>query len=164
MWKVKVGLLNLEPKYRNLALEKLRIYYSQQGCDVEDYFALTKYDKVFASSIFTFTKKTVVPQGAICGGSGFDLTTTLPPEIEGIKPRLNFGFVTRGCIRSCPFCIVPEKEGKVHVVGELEDLWDNKSHDVTLLDNNILALPEVFIQTCHFAMIKGIRLDFNPSE
>ena len=158
---MNIGLLNLESKYKNLALEKIRIYHSQQGDMVEDYFALNHYDKVYCSSIFTFTKKTIVPQGAICGGSGFDLTTTLPPDIEEIKPHLNFGFTSRGCIRRCPFCIVPQKEGMVRVVGDLLDLWDEKAKLITLYDNNILALPDHFDKICCEANIHKITLDFN---
>ena len=30
-----------------------------------------------------------------------------------MKPRINFGFTTRGCIRKCKFCVVPKKEGMV---------------------------------------------------
>lgn len=158
---MNIGLLNLEPKYKNLAIEKLRLYYTQKGDDAEDYFALNSYDKVYVSSIFTFTKKHTVPQGAICGGSGFDLTTTLPPEIEQVKPHLNFGFTTRGCIRHCPFCIVPQKEGMVRQVGSLYDLWDCKAKLVTLFDNNILALPEHFDMICYHALKANLTLDFN---
>ena len=158
---LNIGLMNLEPKYKNLALEKLRLYYSQQGDEVEDYFALKSYDKVYASSIFTFTRKDIVPQGAVCGGSGFDLTTTLPPEIEAIKPHLNFGFTTRGCIRHCPFCIVPEKEGNIRVAGDLLDLWDGKAKEVVVMDNNILAIPKQFYKVCQQAIDTKIRVDFN---
>lgn len=158
---MNIGLLNLEPKYKNLALEKLRIYHQSKGDYVEDYFALNQYDKVFCSSIFNFTKKTIVPDGAICGGTGFDLTTVLPPEIENIKPRLNFGFTTRGCIRKCPFCVVPQKEGHIKVVGNLTDLWNHKNLDITLLDNNILALPDHFAYICYQAKLRNIRIDFN---
>lgn len=158
---MKIGLLNLEPKYRNLALEKLRLYYSQKGDEVEDYFALESYDKVYCSSIFTFTKKHIVPQGAICGGSGFDLTSALPPEIEAVKPHLNFGFTTRGCIRFCPFCIVPEKEGIIRPVGDLLDLWDGKTRKIVVMDNNILALPCQFHKVCQQAIEHKIKVDFN---
>lgn len=158
---MKIGLLNLEPKYKNLALEKLRLYHSQQGDEVENYFALNHYDRVYASSIFTFTKKHIIPQGAICGGSGFNLTTVLPLEIDEIKPHLNFGFTTRGCIRNCSFCIVPKKEGMIRVVGDLLDLWDGKSKKVIVMDNNILALPNQFRKVCQQAIDKKITLDFN---
>lgn len=159
---MNIGLLNLEPKYKNLALEKLRIYHQTKGDYAEDYFALNPYDKVYCSSIFTFTKKHIVPQGAICGGSGFDLTTELPPEIEGIAPHLNFGFTTRGCIRKCPFCIVHVKEPVLKVVIRfLRQLWDGKSKLITLYDNNILALPEHFESICKQSIEHNLALDFN---
>ncbi len=158
---MKIGLLNLEPKYKNLAIEKLRLYHFQQGNEVEDYFALNHYDRIYASSIFTFTKKTIVPESAVCGGSGFDLITTLPPEVETIKPHLNFGFTTRGCIRHCPFCIVPTKEGKVRVEGDLYDLWDGKVKLITLFDNNILAIPHHFEWICRQSLNMKVKLDFN---
>ena len=159
---VNIGLLNLEPKYKNLALEKLRIYHQTKGDFVEDYFALNKYDKVYASSIFSYTKKGIVPEGAICGGTGFDLTTVLPPEIEEIKPHRNFGFTTRGCIRHCPFCVVPQKEGNIKMVGTLKDMWSGtKGVIITLLDNNILALPNHFLEICEESKPHKLRLDFN---
>jgi len=132
-----------------------------KGDYVEDYFALNPYDKVYCSSIFTYTKKGIVPQGAICGGTGFDLITVLPPEIEEIKPYLNFGFTSRGCPNKCPFCVVPKKEGGVYPVGSLFDLWDEKAKLITLLDNNILALPQHFENICEESIYYGITLDFN---
>lgn len=156
---MRIGLLNLEPKYKNLAIEKLRIYHQQQGDEVENYFALCSYDKVYASSIFTFTKKYIVPRGAVCGGSGFDLTTVLPPEIEGIKPHLNFGYTSRGCMRNCPFCIVRRKEGLWHDTGDLLDLWGGVSKIVRLLDNSITASFEHFRMVCEQAMEHNITLD-----
>lgn len=156
---MKIGLLNLEPKYKNLALEKLRIYHQQQGDEVEDYFALCGYDKVYTSSIFTFTKKYIVPGYAICGGSGFDLTTTLPLEIEAIKPHLNYGYTCRGCIRDCPFCIVRQKEGFWFAIGDLLDLWDGKAKLVRLLDNNANAYSDHIIMLCEQAIAHNITLD-----
>jgi len=159
---MRIGLLNLEPKYKNLAIEKLRLYYSQQGDEVEDYFALNNYGKVYASSIFTFTKKIIVPQDAVCGGSGFDLTTILPPDIEKVEPHLNFGFTTRGCIRKCSFCVAWVKEPILQIVIRfLGQLWDGKSKLITLYDNNILAFPEHFESICKQSLELGITLDFN---
>lgn len=158
---MNIGLLNLEPKYKNLALEKLRLYHLLKGDNAEDYFALNPYDRVYCSSIFDYTKKDIAPQDAICGGSGFDLTTTLPPEIEQVKPHLNFGFTTRGCPNKCPFCIVPQKEGKCHIVGDLIDLWDRKGKLITLFDNNILAIPRHFESICKQSINLRVKLDFN---
>lgn len=159
---MNIGLLNLEPKYKNLALEKLRIYHQTKGDYVEDYFALNHYDKVYCSSIFDFTKKTIVPEGAICGGTGFDLTTVLPPEIEDIKPHLNFGYTSRGCDNNCPFCVVTRKEGKFHTVGTLADLWNGvKGVLITLLDNDILTSLEHFFSICQESLEYHVKLDIN---
>jgi len=160
---MKIALLNLEPKYRNYALDKLRCYWQAQGHEVEDYMALAfnSYDRIYCSSIFSWTPKMNLPTGAICGGTGFNLTDVLLPEIDAVKPHLNYGFTTRGCIRKCSFCVVPQKEGKVRVVGDLLDLWDGKSKDVVLYDNNILAMPEHSAHVCQQARENKIRLDFN---
>ena len=155
-----VGIYNLEP-YTNIALEKVRLYYQGEG--VRDYNPLEHhlFDKIYCSSIFTHSNKSYVTHDMICGGSGFDLTTTLPPEIEMIKPKINIGFTTRGCIRKCPFCIVPEKEGKIKVVGDIYDFWDGKSRNITILDNNILAAKKHFKNICRQIEKEDLRVDFN---
>ncbi len=159
---MNIGLLNLEPKYKNLALEKLHIYHRARGDYVEDYFALNPYDKLYVSSIFTYTKKGIVPEGAVCGGSGFDLTTVLPPEIEEIRPYLNFGFTTRGCPNKCSFCIVPAKEGNIQIVGHLRDLYNSTLGKlITLFDNNILAALDHFFGICAESLDLKVKLDFN---
>jgi len=155
-----IGIYNLEP-YTNIALEKIRLYYQNEG--VRDYNPLEHhlFDKIYCSSIFTHSNKSYVTDDMICGGSGFDLTTTLPSEIEVMKPKINIGFTTRGCIRKCPFCIVPEKEGKIKVVGDIYDFWDRKSREITILDNNILALPEHFKTICEQLREENLVVDFN---
>ncbi len=159
---MRIALNNLE-KYQNLALEKIKIYHLSKGDEVEEYIPLMEdtYDKIYCSSIFTFTPKPRVGEKWICGGTGFDLATKLPDEIENIKPKLNFGFTSRGCVRKCKFCVVPEKEGKSHAVGDIYDLWDGKSKDLTLFDNNILALPKHFFKICEQVKKENLRVDFN---
>jgi len=118
---MKIGLYNLEPRIKNLALEKIRLYYQRLRDTVLDCSPLEAngFDKVYASSIFDWTSKKYILPNMITGGTGFDLVTTLPPEIEQVEPHLNFGFTTRGCIRNCPFCVVPKKEGVIRVVNDL---------------------------------------------
>ena len=157
---MKVGLYNLEPKYQNLALEKIRKYYSGRAVDCSP-MESNGFDIVYCSSIFDFSKKDYVLPSMVTGGTGFNLTTKLPPEIDAILPRLNKGFTTRGCIRKCKFCVVPQKEGYIHVVGDLLDLWDGKAKEIILYDNNILAMPEHFDMICKQAMENKIKLDFN---
>ena len=155
-----IGIYNLEP-YTNIALEKVRLYFQDEG--VRDYNPLEHhlFDKIYCSSIFTHSNKSYVTHDMICGGSGFDLATTLPPEIEMMKPKINIGFTTRGCIRKCPFCIVPEKEGKIKVVGDIYDFWDGKSRNITILDNNILAAKKHFKNISRQIKIENLKVDFN---
>lgn len=120
-------------------------------------------DKVYVSCVFKENRKQCLeyPTNAIIGGSGWSLDINLPPEIEDIKPHINLGFTTRGCLRKCPFCIVPKKEGRIKIVGDLLDLWDGKSKDVIVLDNNILTVPQHFRLICEQARKNKIRVDFN---
>lgn len=159
----RIGIYNLEPKYRNLALDKIRCFYRKRGDEVKDCSPLeaNAFDVVYASSIFRWTSKGYVNQNMIIGGTGFNLETQLPPEIEAVNPHLNYGFTTRGCIRHCPFCVVPQKEGSIRIVGDLYDLWDGKTSQITLYDNNILALPEHFTLICEQAKKERVELDFN---
>lgn len=162
---MNILIIDIDSKITNYALAKVAKYHSDKGDAVTWNMPLMRYDadKIYVSCVFTKNKylcKEWVGD-AIIGGSGYDLSVKLPDEIESIKPRINMGFTTRGCIRNCSFCIVPEKEGRVHVVGDLLDLWDGKTKDITLMDNNVLALPEHFKMVCQQARDNKLRLDFN---
>lgn len=52
------------------------------------------------------------------------------------------GFTSRGCVRSCSFCVVPRKEGGLKSVASLEQLVNPRSNILTLLDNNLTADPD----------------------
>lgn len=148
-----------------MALVKIAEYHKNKGDDVYYDLPLIRADKIYVSCIYTKNRyKAERWEGkaeAEIGGSGYNLTTILPPEIENIKPHINLGFTARGCIRNCKFCVVPEKEGKIYIVGDLLDLWDKKARNVTVLDNNILALPEHFELICRQAQENKIKIDFN---
>lgn len=52
------------------------------------------------------------------------------------------GFTSRGCIRNCKFCLVPQKEGPLQTVADVDDLV-RPGHDVLILhDNNLTASPD----------------------
>jgi hypothetical protein len=101
------------------------------------------------------------------GGPGYSLTKTLPDEIEGQRPDYDLypgtdyslGFTTRGCIRRCPFCIVPIKEGYLHRVARIEDIHDPRHRQIKLLDNNVLADMDNFRQIVEYCKNYDIRLD-----
>jgi len=163
---MKIGLLSLDSKIKNIAIEKIRLYHQSKKNIVEDYNSFEKYDLVYISKIFDFS-----PEYPICinskkiikGGSGYDISSRLPYEINKMKPLINYGFITRGCIRNCEFCIVPEKEGKIYIESEnlFYDFWDKKSKEIIIMDNNILAMPEVFFEICKALKKEKIKVDFN---
>jgi len=160
---MKIALKNFEPQYINLALEKIRMYYRERGDQVEvfDPSKRENYNRIYCSSLFDFTDKEDTPKDSICGGTGFDIYKKLPFKIERMKPKLNIGFTTRGCIRKCPFCVVPRKEGVIKIVGDIYDIWDGSSKSLILLDNNILAVPDHFHKICGQVRKEAIKVDFN---
>lgn len=163
---MNILLINIDSKIPNFALAKIRKYHEQLGDAIKQDVLFSEWaDKIYVSCVFDWNRAEADcwannPK-AIVGGSGYSLSIVLPPEIEQIKPRMNYGFTTRGCIRNCPFCIVPKKEGKPYIVGTLADLWDGKSKEITVMDNNILALPEHFFDIAAEAQSLRVKVDFN---
>ena len=147
---MKIGLLNLEPQINNTALMKISSYYKKQGDNVEMYIDLfrNQYDKIYCSSLFDFTDKSQVPDKTICGGTGFDIKTKLPKDIENcdldysIFPDCKSSYIwfSRGCIRNCPFCIVRKKEGYIHSVNPTN--INPRGTVIEIMDNNFFANPE----------------------
>lgn len=103
------------------------------------------------SKIFTFSPD--YPYEFDCevikGGTGYDIKSRLPIEIEAspamdytIYPDCEYSlqFFSRGCIRKCPFCLVKEKEGHIHPVQPVELNPNGKWIEV--LDNNFFANPD----------------------
>lgn len=153
---------------------KLSAWHKAQGDSVEWYSPLfSRPDKIYASKIFTFTPDYTgyAPHHPepIRGGTGYDAAVKLPEAVErmspdrSIYPQYDFiiGFLTRGCIRQCPWCVVPRKEGAIRIVNHIRNIaHDGK--DVVLLDNNFLAADDSFVaeQLAYIARQK-IRIDFN---
>lgn len=161
----KVLLIDIDSTIPNLALKKIEKYHIDKGDEIIWNFPLVKndMDKIYVSCIFKKNKwKCKEWEGiAEIGGSGYSLSINLPEEIDSIKPKINYGFTTRGCIRNCEFCIVPEKEGKVKVVGDIYDFWDGKSKQITIMDNNILTIPEHFVSIISQLKKEKLTVDFN---
>ena len=135
---MKVGLIDIEPKIFNTAYMQISKYHKTRGNTVEWWSPLTdrQFDHVYCSSLFDFTDKSGVTDDMECGGTGFTnlIGKELPPDIHTMKPKINIGFTTRGCIRNCSFCVVPKKEGRMQVVGDIYDFWDGKSKKIELLE------------------------------
>jgi len=86
---MKIGLIDVDGhNYPNFALMKISAYHKGLGHTVEwaDYF--NEYDVVYMSKVFTFTPDYPTALRAkkiIRGGTGYDLKSKLPDEIENMK-------------------------------------------------------------------------------
>lgn len=104
----------------------------------------------------------------------YDLYTAemIYPKISGIMSKqrkqqkaqqivnAGIGFTSRGCIRNCPFCFVPKKEGKFRQESEIADLLNPRSNVLILHDNNITADP-CCIDKLHEIRDRGLIVDIN---
>ncbi len=149
----KIAIYDVDSKIPNLALMKISAYHKANGDQVEPYFPLMteQYDKIYASKIFSGSDgSSLIPDRMTIGGSGWDLAMTLPAEMEAMPPDYSFydyphsiGFTMRGCRFNCPFCVVPEKEGRPKSTNTISDLWTNRESDfIVLLDNDFFGNPE----------------------
>lgn len=155
--------------FPNLALMKLSTYYKRLGADVGWWMPLLEYDRVFSSKVFTFTpEEKYLPECTVKGGTGYGLMDTLPERIDSVfpdyslYPDVNYaiGFLTRGCIRQCPWCIVPKKEGRIRPYMDWNDIKRDDSRDIVFMDNNVLAHNHGLSQIQ--SMIgENVRVDFN---
>lgn len=155
---MKIGLIDVDShNYPNLALMKISAYHKAQGDDVEWWWGLGQYDRVYMSKVFdnTYSPNHPEPCNAkeiIKGGTGYSKKDVLPDEIEHICPDYSlypdltkdtaYGFLTRGCPNNCPFCGVCEKEGREsRKVADLSEWWSGQKN-IVLMDPNLLACRE----------------------
>jgi hypothetical protein len=168
---MKIGLIDVDSKIPNLALMKLSAYYQSKGHIVKWWNAFESFDKIFASKIFKESKTPYLPKGTIKGGSGWNLKTKLDSEIEHIYPDYSLyniqyamGYITRGCMNRCPFCIVPEKEGYIYRNAQLEEFWAWQTH-LVLLDNALTdyihadeVLQQIIDNKIHLDLQQGFNI------
>lgn len=175
---MRVALVDVDGhNFPNLALAKLARWHRDNGDSVEWYDPKAKtppYDRIYASKVFTFSKdfteyKENAPE-PVRGGTGYrDYETVLPAYVESVQPDLSlypkynfaYGFLSRGCVRSCSFCVVPQKEGYIRQVDTIDRVSQERSI-VKLMDNNFLANDRDFVKDqLGYAASHRIALDFN---
>lgn len=181
---MKIRLINIDSIIPNLALMQLSTYYKTLGDEIG--FDVNEPDRVYVSCLFQ--KNVSLARGmpsmfpdseVILGGSGFynkdDLhnelfTRTIPLEAQKVIPDYSlypsmdydFGFTTRGCFRSCPFCIVKAKEGNIHKWQHISEFHDPKHKTVHLLDNNIYGLKDWFFENTDYILENKLKLRVLP--
>jgi len=177
---MEVLLVDADSKkgFPNLALMKLSAWYKQQGHSVDlikgvpTTKPLVTYDKVLISCIFHQNRERVLDyasqlDNAHIGGSGFDFNIVLDYDIEHILPDyslydvdFSLGFTSRGCIRNCGFCIVPEKEGFIKDNAPISEFLHPEHKKVVLLDNNFQASPK-WRENLDFIVEHDLKVNFS---
>lgn len=170
---MKVRLLAYDSKIPNLAVMKISSYHKSLGHDVDWYdpmFDMCDTDILYESKVFKFSDPyAYYPINAeiIRGGTGYDITSRLPDEIESITdldyslyPECDYSiqFLTRGCVRNCAFCLVRQKEGYIHKVEPLK--LNPKGKWIMLLDNNFFSYEK---WKDHIEILRSYKqpIDFN---
>lgn len=172
---MRIGLVDVDAYSRgkstfpNLALMKISAWHKAKGDTVEWYKPMFPCDKVYASKVFTFTPDCpFLPPDTIRGGTGYGLYDELPEEIDAMEPDYTLypdvdyaiGFMTRGCIRKCPWCVVPRKEGHIRPYRGWRDVKRQDSRDIVFMDNNVLACT-FGIEQLRSMIGENVRIDFN---
>lgn len=160
---MRIGLIDIDNTgFPTLTLMKLSAWHKARGdtvellkpADVLGGVLFGGWDKLYASCIFDknrYIAEAIAHEtGAEIGGSAWEMAKKLPYKIEHIRPDYSlygvsdtaYGFLTRGCPRQCPFCIVAGKEGGQSVkAADLREWWHGQKF-IKLLDPNILACED----------------------
>ena len=155
--------------FPNYALMKISAYHKSIGDTVEWWNPLEVFDKVYSSKIFDFTPENpYLPPETVKGGTGYDVHSVLPDEIDDMYPDYSIypncdyaiGYITRGCPNKCRWCVVPEKEGNIKPYREWQQLVRVDSNKLVLMDNNILA-SNFGITQLESLIGSGYKIDLN---
>lgn len=160
---MNIGLVDIDQTdYPNIALMKLSAWHKAKGDNVQlatvDDITMgnlfTDFDKFYVACVFDWNLPKIEQikdfQNVKIGGVAVSKEKTLPDEIEHTYPDYSlygiedtaYGFLTRGCPRQCPYCVVAPKEGPKSIkVADLSEWW-NGQKNIILCDPNILACDE----------------------
>lgn len=162
--------------YPNLALGKIARYWHNRGGQIEWATPMKHYDIIYMSKVFNFTPDDTFIYHAdkiIKGGTGYDIHSTLPDEIDRLQPLYDiypnvpkdtaYGFLTRGCPNKCRWCVVPKKEGLIRPYMDVDEIAIEGRRKLVLMDNNILAAGDYCLQQLRKIIERGYRVDFNQA-
>ncbi|OJV17952.1 MAG: hypothetical protein BGO30_08390 [Bacteroidetes bacterium 41-46] len=149
---MKIGLIDVDGHgFPNIALMKISSFHKYRK-DIVEMATIGDYDICYVSKLFNFSED---PNSSLIsykhlykGGTGYDIKSKLPIRIENCQPdysiyplyKFSLQFFSRGCIRSCPFCVVREKEGYITPAKPMN--LNPQGKYIEVLDNNFFANPE----------------------
>lgn len=183
---MKIGLIDVDGHakkkkwgatvYPNIALCKIARWHKMQSDYVGWVIAFEHYDRIYMSKVFNFSQDDTTIYDAdeiIKGGTGYDITSQLPYEIDRLQPDYTiypnipkdtaYGFLTRGCENNCPWCVVPRKEGRIRPYMDIEEIAIEGRTKIVLMDNNILAAGEYAISQFQKIIERDYSIDFNQA-
>lgn len=166
-------LIDVDSKIPNLALMHISTWRKMEG--LETGFNISDPSEIWASCVFKKNKhltdglKLMYPNAKVdIGGSGIDLEKKLPDFVTELMPDYSLygcdydlGFTSRGCNRSCYFCIVHKKEGRFNIVQHPAEFHEASHKSIVLLDNNILFDKDWFMEVTDWILKNNLKVDFN---
>ena len=175
---MNVALLAVDSKYPNLALMKISAYHKSVSDSVEWYNPFDRYDRLYMSKVFSFTPDYDYYINNVCGeiirgGTGYDIHSSLPEEIDMMQPdysiyptidnRTSYGFLTRGCPNKCKWCVVPQKEGNIRPYMDIDEITIGGMRPYAILmDNNVLA-SSYGLSQIEKIVYRKYHVDFNQA-
>jgi len=103
----------------------------------------------------------------VVGGYGIGFEFKLQDEIEHLMPDydlygvdFSMGFTSRGCIRNCPWCLIPKAEGPIRYHAPISEFHHPKHNKIILLDNNFLASPK-WKENLFYIIERGLMVNFH---
>lgn len=171
---MRVGLVAVDALIPNLALMRLSAWHKHLGdhADAALGLAADTYDRVYLSKQFDYTPDDMTPWPCevVSGGTGYDLSVTLTDEQDTTYPDYELygcgyamGRLTRGCVRRCPWCVVWRQDGRVRQVADFDAFWRGQTH-LRLLDDNLTAMPDLFLHACEFLAERKVRTSFEALD
>lgn len=181
----KIGILQVDGKFPNLALMKICGYYESIGYEVEHYkgnMFIDEYEHIYASKMFSFSEMPILPsEKSTIGGTGIDFFNKMPKNFEDATPsyslyndcNFHLGFSMKGCRFNCKFCCVPKKEGKPYNYNSIDEILINPNGGdrLMLLDNdffggdnwkgNLERIIELKLKVC---FIQGLNIRIITKE
>lgn len=163
-------LIQIDGKMKNIGLRKLGGFLKERGHRVFYNNGCQNPDHVYISCIFerNASKTRGIAKMFSCpvevGGYGVN-EAKLPFEVEHHMPDYegmdySMGFTSRGCIRNCPWCIVPKMEGSIRDHAPISEFLHPDHNKVVILDNNLPASPKCD-DNLQFIIDHDIKVNFH---